>query len=82
LSEDFRRRWSAHDVRLHGAGVKSFHHRAVGDLDLAYESMDMVAEPGLTLTLYAAEPGSPTAQALSLLASWAATQLDHQPALP
>ena len=73
-SEDFRRRWSSHDVRLHGAGTKAFHHAAVGDLDLAYESMDMVSEPGLTLTLYAAEPGSPTAEALLLLASWAATQ--------
>lgn len=74
-SEDFRRRWSSHDVRLHGAGTKTFHHRIVGDLELAYESMDMVSEPGLTLTLYAAEPASRTAQALTLLASWAATEL-------
>jgi transcriptional regulator with XRE-family HTH domain len=71
-STEFRRRWSAHDVRLHGAGTKSFHHTAVGHLDLAYESVDMISEPGLTLTLYAAEPASPTAEALTLLASWAA----------
>jgi hypothetical protein len=32
--------------------------------------MDMISDPGLTLTLYAAEPGSPTAHALDLLASW------------
>ena len=69
-SEDFRRRWSSHDVRLHGAGTKRFHHTTVGDLDLAYESMDMLSEPGLTLTLYAAEPASRTADALALLASW------------
>ena len=68
-SDDFRRRWSSHDVRLHGAGIKRFHHTAVGNLDLAYESMDLVSEPGLTLTLYAAEPGSRTAEALGLLAS-------------
>ena len=43
---------------LHGAGTKTFHHRDVGELDLAYESMDMISEPGLTLTLYAAEPAS------------------------
>lgn len=73
-SEGFRRRWSSHDVRLHGAGTKFFPHSAVGDLDLAYESMDMVSEPGLTLTVYAAEPASPTADALALLASWAATE--------
>jgi transcriptional regulator with XRE-family HTH domain len=72
-SEAFRRRWSAHNVRYHGAGTKHFHHHDVGDLELAYESVDMISEPGLTLTLYAAEPGSPTEQALRLLASWAAT---------
>jgi transcriptional regulator with XRE-family HTH domain len=72
-SDDFRRRWSTHDVRLHGAGAKSFHHQIVGDLELAYESVDMISEPGLTLTLYAAEPSSPTADALALLASWAST---------
>ena len=30
----------------------------------------MISDPGLTLTLYAAEPGSATAHALDLLASW------------
>src|SRR4051812_48496955 len=72
-SDEFRRRWSAHDVRQHGAGSKRFHHHDVGDLDLAYESVDMISDPGLTLTLYAAEPGSPTAHALDLLASWITT---------
>jgi transcriptional regulator with XRE-family HTH domain len=71
-SPDFRQRWSAHDVRLHGAGTKNFHHEAVGDLELAYESVDMISDPGLTLTIYAAEPASPTADALRLLASWSA----------
>jgi transcriptional regulator with XRE-family HTH domain len=77
-SDDFRRRWSSHDVRLHGAGSKRFHHPTVGDLDLAYESVDMVSEPGLTLTIYAAEPASRTADALALLASW--TSPDTAPA--
>jgi transcriptional regulator with XRE-family HTH domain len=73
-SSDFRRRWGHHDVRLHGAGSKLFHHAVVGDLDLSYESVDMISDPGLTLTIYAAEPGSPTAHALNLLGSWAATE--------
>ena len=72
-SAEFRRRWSDHNVRYHGEGTKLFHHRDVGDLALAYESVDMISEPGLTLTLYAAEPGSPTAHALDLLASWTST---------
>ncbi len=75
-SSEFRRRWSAHNVRQHGAGTKHFHHSDVGDLELAYESMDMISDPGLTLTLYAAEPNSPTAHALDLLASWTAVTDD------
>lgn len=69
-SAEFRQRWSSHNVRLHGAGVKHFHHAVVGNLELAYESVDMISEPGLTLTIYVAEPASPTAHALDLLASW------------
>jgi hypothetical protein len=57
-----------------GVGVKHYHHHVVGDLSLAHESSDLRAEPGLSMTIYAAEPGSPTASALALLASWAATQ--------
>jgi hypothetical protein len=61
-------------VRTHGSGVKQFRHHVVGDLTLAYESMDLRADPGLTVTIYSAEPGSSTEDALRLLASWAATQ--------
>jgi transcriptional regulator with XRE-family HTH domain len=75
-SDDFRRRWGAHHVRTHGTGVKHFHHHIVGGLELAYESMDLRADPDLTMTLYTAEPGSPTEDALRLLASWAATSPD------
>ncbi|MEV7794527.1 helix-turn-helix transcriptional regulator [Streptomyces sp. NPDC087512] len=73
-SDDFRTRWGAHDVRHHGTGTKRFHHHAVGDLTLAYEGLEMAAEPGLTLTVYTAEPGSSSEEGLRLLATWAATQ--------
>ena len=76
-SDPFRHRWSSHNVRYHGAGTKHFQHSAVGALALAYESVDMISEPGFTLTIYAAEPGSPTEQNLKLLASWAATLEAH-----
>lgn len=69
-SAEFRQRWGAHNVRLHGAGVKHFHHTEVGKLELSYESVDMISDPGLTMTIYVAEPASPTAHALDLLASW------------
>lgn len=73
-SDDFRERRAAHDVRLHRTGQKSFHHPVVGRLDLSFEAMDLTADTGLTLTAYTAEPGSPTAERLGLLASWAATR--------
>ncbi len=72
-SEEFRTRWAAHNVRLHRTGVKHFRHPIVGTLDLAFDAMDLSADPGLTLTAYSAEPGSPSEDALKLLASWAAT---------
>ncbi|GAA1883176.1 helix-turn-helix transcriptional regulator [Asanoa iriomotensis] len=72
-SDDFRTRWGAHNVRLHHTGVKHFDHPIVGRLDLGFEAMPMPADPGLTLTAYSAEPGTPASDALRLLASWAAT---------
>ncbi|MFF2330691.1 MULTISPECIES: helix-turn-helix transcriptional regulator [unclassified Streptomyces] len=73
-SDEFRTRWGAHNVRHHGTGTKRFHHPVVSELTLAYEGLEMAAEPGLTLTIYTAEPRSPSEEALRLLASWAATQ--------
>ena len=73
-SEEFRAKWGAHDVRRHATCVKHFRHSVVGDLDLLFESTNLEADPGWRLLIYTAEPGSPTADALRLLASWAATQ--------
>lgn len=73
-SDDFRRRWAAHDVRRHGAGTKHFRHHDVGELRMSYESFELNADPGLSMLVYAAEPGSPSQERLDLLASWAATR--------
>ncbi|OFI39141.1 transcriptional regulator [Arthrobacter sp. SW1] len=73
-SEEFRRRWSLHNVRQHGTGFKTFRHPVVGEITVAYEGLEMAAEPGLSLTIYAAEPASPSEEAMRLLASWAATE--------
>ncbi|WTW91970.1 helix-turn-helix transcriptional regulator [Streptomycetaceae bacterium NBC_01309] len=78
-SDAFRTRWGAHNVRRHGTGTKRFHHGIVGDLTLAYESLEMAAEPGLTVTVYTAEPGSASEEGLRLLASWAATDDEVRP---
>lgn len=72
-SQEFRVRWAAHNVKLHRTGVKRFHHPVVGELILDFESLDLPGDPGQKLLVYSAEPGSPSRQALDLLASWAST---------
>lgn len=73
-SELFRQRWASRDVMFHRSGVKRLHHPVVGDLDLNFESMDLPSETGLVLNVYTAPADSASADALKLLASWAATQ--------
>ena len=72
-SEEFRVRWAAHNVRFHRTGHKRLHHPVAGTLDLDYEAMEFPAHPGLTLLTYTAAAGTPTADSLKMLASWAAT---------
>ena len=72
-SERFRTLWAAHNVRFHRTGVKRLHHPVVGDLELSYEAFELPSDPGLTMQTYTAEPGTPSADALKVLASWAAT---------
>jgi transcriptional regulator with XRE-family HTH domain len=73
-SDEFRVRWASHDVRFHRTGTKRFHHPLVGDLTLAYESLELPADPGLILVTYSAEPGSPSESALNELARWSSTR--------
>ncbi|WP_308114796.1 helix-turn-helix transcriptional regulator [Rhodococcus opacus] len=74
-SDAFRTRWAAHNVRTHRTGKKYFHHPVVGDLELSFDALQVpAADPAtMTLTAYTAEPGSPSEDALTMLASWAAT---------
>ena len=65
--------WAAHNVRYHQTGTKRLRHPVVGELELDYEVMDVSADDGLTISVFSAEPGSRSAQALDLLASWTAT---------
>lgn len=72
-SDLFRTLWAQHDVRQHRTGVKRFRHPVVGELTLAYESLQLTADQGLRLNSYVAEPGTDSAERLTLLASWAST---------
>jgi transcriptional regulator with XRE-family HTH domain len=80
-SDNFRTWWAAHNVRFHRTGVKRFRHPVVGDLTLTYEALDLAADAGLRISAYTAEPGTPSEDALKVLASWAAT-LDQPAGTP
>ncbi len=71
-SEEFRALWAAHDVFRYRSGAKLLTHSEVGDLEFGYESFELSTDPGLVMLVYTVEPGSPTAEAMRLLASWSA----------
>jgi transcriptional regulator with XRE-family HTH domain len=79
-SEVFRKLWAAHNVRFHRTGTKRIHHPIVGEMELSFEAMALVVDQGLAINVYTAEPGSRSADALRLLASWTATPV--APVLP
>ncbi|GAA3391649.1 helix-turn-helix transcriptional regulator [Streptomyces roseoviridis] len=70
-SEEFRSLWAAHTVTDKGHGTKRLRHPLVGEMTLSYESLKVSGDdPDLVLVTYHAEPGSPSADALRLLAQW------------
>ncbi len=73
-SELFRRHWASQNVKFHRSGRKRLRHPAVGELDLNFEAMELPSDPSLRLNIYTAEPGTPAADGLKLLATWAATR--------
>jgi transcriptional regulator with XRE-family HTH domain len=72
-SDEFRIRWAGHDVRLHQSGIKRLNHPVVGLIEIAFDVLELPGDPGLSITTYSAEPNTPSADALKMLASWAAT---------
>lgn len=54
--------------------AKLFNHPDVGQLALTYQAFDVRDAPGQQLVIYHAEPGSPSAEALSLLGALNATR--------
>lgn len=72
-SADFRQLWAAHNVRYHDNGTKRLHHPIVGDITVTYETMQMTADPALTMSIFAIEETSTSQDALAILSNWSAT---------
>ncbi|WP_162464854.1 MULTISPECIES: hypothetical protein [unclassified Mycolicibacterium] len=66
-------RWAARNVNAHRHGTKRFCHPELGDLTLTYNVFEVTTAPGLSLVGYTAEPDTPSAQAMSIMASWTTT---------
>jgi transcriptional regulator with XRE-family HTH domain len=72
-SADFAARWAKHNVRRHLRGRKRIDHPDLGRLDLTFDDFALPGDSHFSITTYTAEPGSPSADALTLLATLAAT---------
>ena len=70
-SDRFRRLWARHDARPRRSGTARLDHPQVGPLELNYEKLPIPDADRQTLAVHHAEPGSPSAQSLALLASLA-----------
>jgi transcriptional regulator with XRE-family HTH domain len=71
--EDFRRWWADQEVSRRTHGTKHYRHPIVGEMILDYEALAPTGDDDQVLGLHTAEPGSPSEEALRLLASWTAT---------
>lgn len=70
-SERFSAAWDRHDVHEHRTGTKVYRHPVVGRLELGYDVYTLASAPGLSMSVFRAEPGSVSDERLNELASWA-----------
>lgn len=70
-SEEFRQLWARHEVMCGSGGdVVRMRHPVAGEFELVREPMALPGGAPMRLTTYHAEPGSPSEEALRMLASW------------
>jgi hypothetical protein len=72
-SPAFTALWMRHDARRKALQNKTFRHSQVGVMALTMQTFDVRSSPGQELVVYHAPPGSPSAESLTLLCAWAAT---------
>ncbi|MCV7105528.1 helix-turn-helix transcriptional regulator [Mycolicibacterium chitae] len=73
-SDAFRELWQRHDARGKSLSSKVFQHTEVGRLALTMQTFDVRSAPGQQLVVYDAESAGPSADALKMLGSIAATR--------
>src|SRR6476660_7682794 len=73
-SDEFRTLWAAHNVRRNSPAPKFFRLPVVGLIELNYQVLGLEEDPGHTLTVYPATPGSTSAEALLFFTASATTE--------
>jgi transcriptional regulator with XRE-family HTH domain len=81
-SKEFRQLWATHDVKDKCHGIQRLHHPLAGELELRLESFHVADDHEQMLATYYAEPGSPSAEALRLLASWGIEETRAEAGMP
>jgi transcriptional regulator with XRE-family HTH domain len=74
---DFRVWWAEHYVNSASYGTKHYRHRTVGSLTLDCDTWDSPDGSGQRLMVLTAEPGTPSYDALRILASWTTSQTER-----
>ncbi|MDX3383230.1 helix-turn-helix transcriptional regulator [Streptomyces niveiscabiei] len=70
-SPEFRQLWARHEVICRGGGdVVRMRHPLVGEFDLVHEPLALPGGAPMRMVTHHAEPGSPSADALRILAGW------------
>ncbi len=72
-SPEFARWWDEHRVYQRTHGSKRLRHPVAGALTVEYETFLLPGDPDTTLFVYTTEAGSPSRQAMNVLASWVLT---------
>lgn len=75
---EFRTLWERQEARRKCLARKTFRHPEVGTVTLNMQTFDVRSAPGQELIVYDADPGTPSADALQLLGSIAATGRQHE----
>ena len=79
---DVSRWWDDHSVRDYASVSKRILHPDVGELAFDIEIVAAPQEPDQRLVIYTAEPDSPTAELLPILATWAPPPVSSDEGLP